>query len=235
MGPQRRRPPARGPDLGATSAAAWVARPAFPVPRAHDRAGRGEPRMTRRLGLAGAAAVAVALLLLLAPASLAHPLGNFTFNHLARVSIGERQVQVSYTLDQAEIPTFQERGLKPPEVLARKVAEARRGLALTVDGRAVPLVAQPGAQISFPPGQGGLHTTRVELRLTAAAGGKRVLLHDGTFPGRLGWKAVVVAPGAGTDVRSSVPSSDPTQGLRHYPGDLLKSPLDQRDASFTVT
>jgi ABC-type nickel/cobalt efflux system permease component RcnA len=61
-----------------------------------------------------------------------------------------------------------------------------------------------------------------------------VQLHDGTFPGRLGWKAVVVAPGGGTDVRSSVPASDPTHGLRHYPGDLLKSPLDQRQASFDV-
>src|SRR4051812_10028748 len=233
MGPQRRRPPARGPDLGATSAAAWVARPAFPVPRAHDRAGRGEPRMTRRLGLAGAAAVAVALLLALAPAAEAHPLGNFTFNHLTRVSIGARQVQVSYTLDQAEIPTFQERGLEPQQVLARKVGEVRRGLELTVDGQRVPLVVERGARITFPAGQGGLHTTRIEVRLTAPSG-KRVQVHDRTFPGRLGWKAVVVAPGNGTDVRSSVPASDPTHGLRHYPGDLLKSPLDQRNASLDV-
>jgi ABC-type nickel/cobalt efflux system permease component RcnA len=62
-----------------------------------------------------------------------------------------------------------------------------------------------------------------------------VILLDRTFSGRLGWKAVVVAPGSGTDVRSSVPATDPTQGLRHYPGDLLKSPLDQRMASFAVT
>jgi ABC-type nickel/cobalt efflux system permease component RcnA len=164
----------------------------------------------------------------------AHPLGNFTFNHLARVSISADRIHVSYTLDQAEIPTFQERGLEPQQVLARKVAEARRGLELTVDGRRVELVAQPGAKVTFPDGQGGLHTTRVELQLSAAASGKRVQFHDGTFAGRLGWKAVVVAPGSGTDVRSSVPASDPTQGLRHYPGDLLKSPLDQRSGSFDV-
>jgi ABC-type nickel/cobalt efflux system permease component RcnA len=31
-----------------------------------------------------------------------------------------------------------------------------------------------------------------------------------------------------------VPATDPTGGLRHYPGDLLKSPLDQRSAHFSA-
>ena len=163
----------------------------------------------------------------------AHPLGNFTINHLSRVSIGAQRIDVSYTLDQAEIPTFQERGLAPQAVLARKVAEVRRGLHLTVDGRAAPLAIEPGSRISFPQGQGGLHTTRVEVRLTASSG-RRVQLDDETFPGRVGWKSVVVAPGAGTDVHSTVPATDPTGNLRHYPSDLLKSPLDQRSGSFTA-
>jgi ABC-type nickel/cobalt efflux system permease component RcnA len=179
-------------------------------------------------------AALVGLALLPATAE-AHPLGNFTFNHLSRVSISAQRVEVAYTLDQAEIPTFQERGLGPSQVLARKLAEARRGLELKVDGRPVTLVVEPGARISFPVGQGGLHTTRVEARLGAPVDGARtVAFRDQTFPGRLGWKAVVVAPGKGTDVHSTVPASDPTQGLRHYPGDLLKSPLDQRNASFDV-
>jgi ABC-type nickel/cobalt efflux system permease component RcnA len=180
------------------------------------------------------AVLAALLLTVLASTSAdAHPLGNFTINHLSRVTVSAQRIDVAYTLDQAEIPTFQERGLPPSEVLARKVAEVRRGLQLTVDGRRSPLRAQPGAQITFPPGQGGLRTTRVEVRLTAATG-RYVQFSDTTFPGRVGWKAVVVAPGAGTDVRSSVPASDPTGGLRHYPGDLLKSPLDQRSARFTA-
>ena len=53
-------------------------------------------------------------------------------------------------------------------------------------------------------------------------------LRDETFPGRVGWKAIVAAPGRGTDVRSSVESGDPTNGLRTYPADLLKSPSDVR-------
>jgi nickel/cobalt exporter len=75
----------------------------------------------------------------------------------------------------------------------------------------------------------------LEVRLAAAVRDpRRVGLRDGTFPGRVGWKAVVIAPGKGTDVRSSVPESDPTGGLRRYPNDLLKSPLDQRAGDFSV-
>jgi nickel/cobalt transporter (NicO) family protein len=61
-----------------------------------------------------------------------------------------------------------------------------------------------------------------------------VELHDGTFPGRVGWKAVVSAPGEGTAVRTGAPSGDPTHGLRLYPKNVLASPLDRRAASFTV-
>src|SRR3954451_23894357 len=165
----------------------------------------------------------------------AHPLGNFSINHLSQVSISSDRVAVHYVLDQAEIPTFQERGLGPRKVLARKEAEIERGLRLTADGRPVALTLQPGAQISFPPGQGGLRLTRVELDLAAAVqSAHRVVFADQTFLGRIGWKAVIVHSGHGTAVRSSVPEGDPTNGLRSYPADMLSSPLDQRTASFTV-
>ena len=35
-------------------------------------------------------------------------------------------------------------------------------------------------------------------------------------------------------MRTNAPSSDPTGGLRRYPEDLLSSPLDRREASFSV-
>ena len=178
-------------------------------------------------------ALAVILLLPALPGvASAHPLGNFTINHLSDVSISRDRVDVAYTIDQAEIPTFQERGLP---VLARKRAEAQRGLALSVNGRRVPLILAPGGRLSFPMGQGGLHTTRVELALSARVHEPRsVEFHDETFPGRLGWKAVVIRPGDGTNVRSSVPATDPTDGLRHYPQALIKSPVNERSASFSV-
>src|SRR5207237_8592284 len=62
----------------------------------------------------------------------------------------------------------------------------------------------------------------------------RVELHDGTFPGRVGWKAIVAGPGKGTAVRTGTPRGDPTNGLRRYPKDLLSSPLDRREAAFSV-
>jgi nickel/cobalt transporter (NicO) family protein len=179
---------------------------------------------------------AVVLALLIPTGASAHPLGNFSINHLDQLKVSSGRVDVTYILDQAEIPTFQERGLAPSVVLARKTAEVTRGLVLTVDGRRFPLELGGRGQISFPPGQGGLKLTRVVLPLFARVPHSHsVELHDGTFPGRIGWKAIVAQPGNGTDVRSSVPSGDPTDGLRTYPQDMLKSPLDQRDARLSVT
>lgn len=170
-----------------------------------------------------------------APAA-AHPLGNFSINHLVEVRISTNRIDLHYILDQAEIPTFQERGLSSQQVLALKRAEVRKHLTLAVDGMPTPVSFLPQATITHPPGQGGLPLTRVELWLRASVRDpRRVRISDQTFPGRVGWKAVVIRSGAGTDVRSSVASTDPTDGLRSYPQDQLSSPLDQRTASFSVT
>ena len=75
----------------------------------------------------------------------------------------------------------------------------------------------------------------MELPLTAAVTApERVAVRDGTFPGRVGWHAVVPRAGTGTAVRSDVPASDPTGGLRHYPQDILSSPADVRTATLSV-
>jgi ABC-type nickel/cobalt efflux system permease component RcnA len=182
-------------------------------------------------------AALLALLAALAAAApaAAHPLGNFSLNHLSRVSVSADRVDVTWILDQAEIPTFQERGTAPAAVLARKRREAVRGLELTVDGRRVRLRPLGPGRIWHPPGQGGLPLTRVVLALrTDLRHPRRVELHDGTFPGRVGWKAVVARPGTGTAVTSSAPSGDPTHGLRTYPASQLQSPLDERTARLTV-
>lgn len=169
------------------------------------------------------------------PGAQAHPLGNFSVNHLTQIKVDQDRVRLHYILDQAEIPTFQERDLKPAEVLARKRAEVAKRLRLSVDGRDVALRVLPGAKVSFPPGQGGLTLTRVEIDLAAAVSDpERVVLTDETFNGRVGWKAIVAQPGEGTDVRSSAPSGDPTKGLRSYPTGTLSSPLDERVATLTV-
>jgi nickel/cobalt transporter (NicO) family protein len=183
------------------------------------------------LGLTLVAAVLMAT----AGSAAAHPLGNFSVNHQSTVAISSDRVDVRYVLDQAEIPTVQERGLGRGEVLDRKLDEVERGLTLTVDGRRVPLETVAAPRLSFPDGAGGLETTRLVLDLRATVDDpRRVVLRDGTFPGRVGWKAVVSAPGEGTAVRTGAPSGDPTGGLRRYPEDLLSSPLNRREASFSV-
>src|SRR3954452_16684829 len=187
----------------------------------------------RRLALI--VALVAGVLVIAAPSASAHPLGNFSINHLDRLKVSSDRVDVVYILDQAEIPTFQERGLSSAQVLTRKRAEVSRRLELRVDGRVVPLAFAPGAQISYPPGQGGLKLTRGVLPLTARVAHPRVVsLRDGTFPRRVGWKAIVAQPGSGTNVHSNVAASDPTNGLRSYPKSSLSSPLDVRDAALSV-
>jgi nickel/cobalt transporter (NicO) family protein len=167
--------------------------------------------------------LALGALLVLAPAAAAHPLGNFSVNHIAVVSASHGDVRVHYVLDQAEIPTFQERGRAPAEVLARKRAEIVRGVSVLTDGRRVALTASTGT-IAKRPGQGGLPTTRVELDLTGHATPRSsVRVSDASFPGRVGWKAVLAAG-----------QQDPTHGLTAYPKAVLSSPSDVRAASFAV-
>ena len=155
-------------------------------------------------------AVAFAALLLLPAAASAHPLGNFSVNHLAEVDVQRGHVDVRYIVDAAEIPTLQ--GNADPR------GELDR-LILTVDGKRTPL-EQRGTTVTNPPGQGGLKTTRTVIELRADVTGKRVTLTDNTFPGRVGWKAVVTDPG-----------QDPTKGLTTYPSDALQSPSDTRVAT----
>jgi ABC-type nickel/cobalt efflux system permease component RcnA len=201
-----------------------------------------------RRGLA--IALAFAAVALAAPvAADAHPLGNFSVNHLSQVTISEGRVEVHYILDVAEIPTFQEiqrhdddgdgaiAGAEQTDYLAGQLDEVASGLALSADGEPVALGPPSGAVVEFPAGQGGLATSRIEATFAAAlpAGAKQVELRDEAFGDRVGWKAIQVRPGDGTDVRSTVPLSDPTGGLRSYPEDLLESPLDVREASFAVT
>jgi len=186
------------------------------------------------LALATLAAVAGATALV-APAAQAHPLGNFSVNHLTRVTVSADRIELRYILDQAEIPTFEERGVPTARVLAAKLAEVERHLSVTAGGRAIALRALPGATISHPRGQGGLPTTRVELSLRGPLRlPARVAVHDRTFAGRVGWRAVVASPGAGSAVRSTAPSGDPTDGLRHYPTSMLQSPVHVSSAVLSA-
>lgn len=195
-----------------------------------------------------AMAAALVALAVTASTAAAHPLGNFSVNRLSQVRISADRVEVRYVLDQAEIPTFQDAqrfdrdgsgtvdGAERAGLLEAKLAEIRAGLALEADGRALSLAPVGQPRLSFPPGQGGLSLTRIELDLAASLppGARAVAFEDETFSDQVGWQAVEAVAGEGTDVRSSVPATDPTDGLRAYPQDLLSSPPHETAASFAV-
>src|SRR5439155_478462 len=123
---------------------------------------REEVCIMKRLLLLAAAACALAV----PAAASAHPLGNFTSNHFARVEVADGRLYVRYVLDLAEIPTYQarQRGVDAG-VYASRIAA---GLRVTLDGR--PAALRPVAHaLAFPAGVGGLRTMRLEVILRGPA------------------------------------------------------------------
>jgi ABC-type nickel/cobalt efflux system permease component RcnA len=192
----------------------------------------------RPSGLKAIGPACVLAFLCLAPASppaSAHPLGNFSINHQTRVKISSDRVELLYILDQAEVPTAQERNLSRTEVIERKQAEVRRNLFLIVNGKRRVLQSLANPRLTFPPGTGGLPITRFEWPLVAQVKRPRLVdVRDLTFEGRIGWVDIVAEPGRGTAVRTPVSRSDPTNGLRTYRGVSLKGVPDQRAGRFLV-
>jgi ABC-type nickel/cobalt efflux system permease component RcnA len=204
--------------------------------------------LARRTGVLHLAAIAACLLQLalggLDTAS-AHPLGNFSINQYARLEPSGDRLVLTYVLEMAEIPAFRERDLidanrdagvdeaERQAYLARKVEDLLRGLSLLVNGRPVELQTR-SAELSFPPGQGGLPLLRVAAVFDAAVPAHAdvsAVFRDENNAGRLGWKEIVARPGPdATLVGADVPASDLSDELRRYPEDMLQSPL-QRTAA----
>ena len=197
--------------------------------------------------LAGAAVTLGIGVVSVAPAS-AHPLGNFTVNHLNELSLGADGVLVDAVVDLAEIPTTQARAAVDSDgngeadeseraayaqARCTDVAGAQR---VTVDGAPQVLLVDAAA-FEYGDGQAGLPTSRLECRSRAAVElekGSEVTFEDGFELDRIGWREVV-AVGDGVELdRSSAPDQSITDGLRTYPGELLSSPPDVTGASVTV-
>jgi ABC-type nickel/cobalt efflux system permease component RcnA len=125
----------------------------------------------------------VLTLLLVAPSSFAHPMGNFSVNHYSKISFERDGIKLTYIIDLAEIPTYQE--LQQGNVTAdvadpsvKRFVESRgqefaRGLTLMLDGKRLPLKLL-SSQVIFPPGAGGLPTMKMGFVYQAAyrAGGR---------------------------------------------------------------
>jgi nickel/cobalt transporter (NicO) family protein len=181
----------------------------------------------------------------------AHPLGNFTINHYSRLEFADEKAHIDYVLDVAEIPTFQRKRQLDPngdgklsDAEARSYLDAQlpslvENLQLRVGEKVVPLRLLDSSA-TYRPGQGGLPILRIEARLLAelpknwednGAG----YYTDRNYKDHLGWREIVVQGGPGVAIkRSTAPSAGVSDELRKYPSDMLSSPLDIREAKFTL-
>ena len=196
------------------------------------------------------ALIVATMLAVTAGSAAAHPLGNFTINHFARIEAGPQRIAIHYVIDMAEIPAFQELqkidsdGDGSPsadEINAYAEQAGARladGIALTVDGAPLHVnVAQ--CNVTLPPGAGGLATLRIECdfagQFDVPGATHRLRFEDMNYRDRIGWREIVVAPGSGVGIFDSTAFGNGlTDALKAYPEDSLSAPLDERIAEFSV-
>ncbi|MBD5634904.1 MAG: hypothetical protein IAI49_10535 [Candidatus Eremiobacteraeota bacterium] len=158
---------------------------------------------------------------------LAHPLGNFTINHLTKLAFTGNRVSLRYVLDMAEIPTYQamreataDGKMNDPQLASwgrEESAKLLPDIQLTAEGSSVPL-SLVSESVRTKNGAGGLPTLYLVIDARAILPGARGATHavaynDATFAGRLGWHDVIVAP-----------ATEPTHELNQYPSALIGSP-----------
>src|SRR5258708_38151789 len=85
----------------------------------------------------------ILLAALCAGLAAAHPMGNFSVNHYARLEPGAHGVAIRYVMDLAEIPTFEMfqqwgSGAAPQQKAREQAREWAANLEITVNGRRVP-------------------------------------------------------------------------------------------------
>ncbi|MEN3315067.1 MAG: nickel/cobalt transporter (NicO) family protein [Acidimicrobiaceae bacterium] len=205
--------------------------------------------MSRRLRMLGALVVAVIAVVVPAGAAVAHPLGNFTVNTSAELSVERDRVSVDFVVDMAEIPTYQARrsldtdgdgqvsDAEGATWAAKNCADAAGQAQVSLDGKRSRL-SVGSSSVAFPPGTAGLATLRLTCGLAAPTaigrGDHSVAWRSSVYTDRVGWREVT-AVGSGTSlVSSDVPTVSASARLTRYPADLLSSPLDQRSAKLRV-
>jgi nickel/cobalt exporter len=192
--------------------------------------------------------IAAIALLVWSGLAAAHPLGNFTTNRYAALTVEPREVRIAYALDLAELPAYREIQLVDGDgdgaidaaerdaYTARQAAELAQHLELTLDGE--PLALAPVATaLDTPPGAGGLRTLRLDVTFRAdlprLAGA--LAFRDRNFADRPGWQEIVVTPAGGARLTgATVPGSDVSHALRAYPEDMLQAPLRVSEAHVHI-
>jgi nickel/cobalt transporter (NicO) family protein len=179
----------------------------------------------------------------------AHPLGSVSINRYAGIRVADREVELEYLLDFAELPAYAEielldrdhDGAVTLEERERYLdeLEARIGLtlSLSVNGTRAPL-RRSSRRLLVPPGQDGLSTLLVAIgfRAESSTGGGDVTVdfEDRTFASRAGWREIdaIETPDIQI-VDRSPPATGSRAGARlTYPSTAAQSPV--REDQVTI-
>ncbi|MGH7807250.1 MAG: hypothetical protein ACRENT_04085, partial [Thermodesulfobacteriota bacterium] len=185
--------------------------------------------------------------------ALAHPMGNFSINHYSKIEAREDSLRLRYIIDMAEIPTFQELGEidtngdknRSPEeeknYLSGKAEEFKKQLSLKLNDIPVGL-SSDSSDMVFIPGAGGLPTIKITVEYVAKLQKgdlvelSKVFYRDDNYPGRVGWKEIIILGKGGISIAgSSATSEDISNELTNYPADALSSPPQDIQASFSFS
>ena len=183
------------------------------------------------------AALAFLCLAVAAKPAFAHPLGNFTINHLAEIQPRSGALHVKYVLDIAEIQTFQimsqvaPNGAWTPAQMQQwasgQNALVAAGLHITADGTPLNLQAL-GAHVRTRPGAGGLPILYWTAEFSApleAGKAHAIVVNDSVYADRrIGWKDITVGS-----------QREPTHELLVYPSALIGTPQRVTSARFTLS
>jgi hypothetical protein len=105
---------------------------------------------------------------------------------------------------------------------------------VTVGGRPVALRVRGLGRLGLRPGQAGLHTTRAEVLLRARVTARgAVVVRDETYPGTVGWRAVVVRPATAPPCGPTCPRRPHTRPAR-LPERRAQVTGDRRVARLSV-
>jgi len=188
----------------------------------------------------------ILLVCVCATASLmAHPMGNFSVSHYAKLQPSANGVELQYVLDLAEIPTFEmlrewniERTAPQAEIESHAATQARvwlKNLNVALDGAAVHPKFESAIAV-IADGAGNLPIMRVTTRARIDAKGGKLTYEDGNYAERAGWKEIVIDRGHGVTLRqASQTNQDVSHGLTQYPADPTVAPPQDLRAEMIWT
>src|SRR5579863_1388253 len=178
----------------------------------------------------------------------AHPMGNSSVNHYARIAPDAQGVEILYVLDLAETPTAEllrewnlPEGASPGQHsqierhASSQAQEWIRNLAIASNGRSVEPRLE-SSEVTMAEGEGGKQVMRVAMRLRLPVFAGKLEYEDRNYAGRPGWKEIVIAAGSGAALESATPQNqDRSQTLTAYPQGMILAPPQNLRASLEWT